>query len=56
MLIDVDGKSYPDWSRKKKIDPAIRDFRFLQYDMMFGKKNGMWKFFPELRAGFGLRV
>ena len=39
MLIGADGKAFPDWARKKEIDPAIRDFRLLQYDMMFGKQE-----------------
>jgi len=47
MLIDADGKDYPDWSRKREIDPVIRDFRFLQYDMMFDKRQSQWMFFPE---------
>ena len=49
MLIDADGKPYPDWSRKKEIDPAIRDFRLLQYDMMFGDRDGTWEFFRRSR-------
>lgn len=47
MLISADGKDFPDWARKRPIDPAITDFRLLQYDMMFGKRSGTWKFFPE---------
>ena len=27
-------------ARRRLIDPAIRDFRLLQYDMMFGKRHG----------------
>jgi phosphoglycerol transferase MdoB-like AlkP superfamily enzyme len=53
MLIGADGKSYPDWARKKEIDPAIRDFRLLQYDMMFGDRDGTWEFFPEIEATSG---
>lgn len=47
MLLSTDGKATADWLRSKDIDPAIRDFRLLQYDMMFGKKHGAPKFFPE---------
>jgi hypothetical protein len=36
-----------DWARQKKIDPMVRDFRYLQYDMMFGKRRGAAEFFPE---------
>ena len=48
LLIDADGKDYPDWARKRELDPAIRDFRFLQYDMMFDRKAAAPKFFPEM--------
>jgi phosphoglycerol transferase MdoB-like AlkP superfamily enzyme len=47
LLITPEGAAATDWSRSKKIDPAIRDFRLLQYDMMFGKKHGAPRFFPE---------
>ncbi len=53
MLIGTDGEAFPDWARKKEIDPAIRDFRLLQYDMMFGKRDATWEFFPELQATSG---
>jgi phosphoglycerol transferase MdoB-like AlkP superfamily enzyme len=48
MLIDADGKDYPDWARRREVDPAIRDFRFLQYDMMFDRKGAAPTFFPEM--------
>ncbi len=48
MLIRADGSSQADWSRDKAIDPAIRDFHYLQYDMMFGKRFGEKTFFPAL--------
>ena len=47
LLLSTDGKATADWSRSKNTDPAIRDFRLLQYDMMFGKKHGAPRFFPE---------
>lgn len=48
MLIGAKGESTPDWSREKAIAPTIRDFRYLQYDMMFGKRLGAPTWFPEL--------
>jgi phosphoglycerol transferase MdoB-like AlkP superfamily enzyme len=53
LLIGADGKPFPDWARKKKIDPAIRDFRLLQFDIMFGRRDGTRKFFPELEPVSG---
>lgn len=47
MLFGADGAATPDWARHKEIDPAIRDFRYLQYDMMFGKRRAGPDFFPE---------
>ncbi|RWP32138.1 LTA synthase family protein [Mesorhizobium sp.] len=47
LLLTPTGEDTPDWARKKQIDPAIRDFRLLQYDMMFGKRRAAPDFFPE---------
>ncbi len=47
LLLSASGEATPDWGRAKEIDPAIRDFRFLQYDMMFGKRRAAPSFFPE---------
>jgi phosphoglycerol transferase MdoB-like AlkP superfamily enzyme len=47
VLVTPRGMTTPDWGRAKKIDPAIRDFRLLQFDMMFGKRHGAKAFFPE---------
>ncbi|MER8731640.1 LTA synthase family protein [Mesorhizobium sp. M1227] len=47
LLLAPGGDATPDWSRQKEIDPAIRDFRLLQYDMMFGKRHAAPDFFPE---------
>jgi phosphoglycerol transferase MdoB-like AlkP superfamily enzyme len=47
LLLSDSGEPTPDWARQKQIDPAIRDFRFLQYDMMFGKHWAAPDFFPE---------
>lgn len=49
VLMPRTGEAVFDWSRQKDkdLDPAIRDFRWLQYDMMFGKRHGATPFFPE---------
>jgi phosphoglycerol transferase MdoB-like AlkP superfamily enzyme len=47
LLLSEDGQATPDWARQKEIDPAVRDYRYLQYDMMFGKHHGAPDFFPE---------
>jgi phosphoglycerol transferase MdoB-like AlkP superfamily enzyme len=45
MLIDAKGNGTGGWARKKTIDPLVRDFRFLQHDIMFGKQYGLERFF-----------
>lgn len=45
-LIGEDGTATPDWSRGKALDPVVRDFRMLQYDVMFGKQRAKGRFFP----------
>ncbi|TPK61773.1 LTA synthase family protein [Mesorhizobium sp. B2-4-15] len=47
LLLTPAGQATPDWSRQKEIDPAIRDFQLIQYDMMFGKRHAAPDFFPE---------
>jgi phosphoglycerol transferase MdoB-like AlkP superfamily enzyme len=47
MLVSIDDVATPDWSREKTIDPSIRDFRMLQYDMIFGRRHAAESFFPE---------
>jgi phosphoglycerol transferase MdoB-like AlkP superfamily enzyme len=47
MLLTPAGQATTDWSRQKEIDPAISDFRLIQYDMMFGKRHAAPDFFPE---------
>ena len=48
MLLSRDGATKTDWSLKgQKIDPLIRDYRFIQHDMMFGKQYGLEKLFPS---------
>ncbi len=56
MLIDAKGNATADWARKKTIDPLVRDFRFLQHDIMFGKQYGLERFFDShaelMNAGY----
>lgn len=56
MLIDAKGNGTAGWARKKTIDPLVRDFRFLQHDIMFGKQYGLERFFSShaelMAAGF----
>jgi phosphoglycerol transferase MdoB-like AlkP superfamily enzyme len=48
QLSTRDGKTFPNWSMdEKQIDPLIRDYRYLQYDMMFGDQHGLGRFFPS---------
>lgn len=49
MLIRADDTPTADWSREKALPPMIRDFRYLQYDMMFGKRHALPTYFPELQ-------
>lgn len=48
LLLAADGEPTLDWAQQKQIDPSIRDFRYLQYDMMFGKHRAAPDFFPEM--------
>jgi phosphoglycerol transferase MdoB-like AlkP superfamily enzyme len=50
MLLSSEDVSTPDWSEKSDTDPFINRFRLLQYDMMFGERAGLDKFFPEMKA------
>lgn len=56
MLIDAKGNGTAGWARKKTVDPLVRDFRFLQHDIMFGKQYGLERFFNShaelMAAGF----
>ncbi|MDG4878064.1 LTA synthase family protein [Mesorhizobium sp. WSM4935] len=47
LLLSPAGEATPDWARQKQIDPKINDFRFIQFDMMFGKRHSAPDFFPE---------
>jgi phosphoglycerol transferase MdoB-like AlkP superfamily enzyme len=47
MLVDTKGKETASWGRQKTIPPLIRDYRFLQHDMMFGQRYGTDRFFQS---------
>ncbi|KQS98299.1 MULTISPECIES: LTA synthase family protein [unclassified Rhizobium] len=47
MLVDAKGKETAAWSRQKTTPSLIRDYRFLQHDMMFGKRYGTERFFES---------
>lgn len=47
MLVGRDETVTTDWTRAKTVDPLIRDYRYLQYDAMFGKQAGLERFFPS---------
>lgn len=47
MLVDTKGKETAAWARQKTIPPLIRDYRFLQHDMMFGQRFGTERFFES---------
>jgi phosphoglycerol transferase MdoB-like AlkP superfamily enzyme len=50
LLIGADGRAYPDWARNHEVHTSIREMGLLQYDMMFGDRDGTWDFFPELEG------
>lgn len=52
-LLASDGSSSLDWARGKAVDPAVTNFQMLQYDIMFGKKFGMDRLFPQPEAPVG---
>jgi len=48
MLVSRDGEAKADWSMKgQTIDPLIRDYRYIQHDMMFGKEYSVDRMFPS---------
>ncbi|WP_028000635.1 LTA synthase family protein [Sinorhizobium arboris] len=47
MLIRKNGKEVADWQRQPKIPASLRDYRFLQHDMMFGKRYSTERFFKS---------
>lgn len=51
LLVGSEGAAALDWLRQEEVDPALRDFRLLQYDVLFGDKHAERRFFPETGAG-----
>jgi phosphoglycerol transferase MdoB-like AlkP superfamily enzyme len=50
MLVGKDGQSMTGWNDGGKKAPALlKDYRLLQYDMMFGEQFAKERFFPALR-------
>ncbi|OCP19061.1 MULTISPECIES: LTA synthase family protein [unclassified Ensifer] len=47
MLIRKNGKDVAEWSRQPKVPALLRDYRFLQHDMMFGKRYSTDRFFKS---------
>jgi phosphoglycerol transferase MdoB-like AlkP superfamily enzyme len=48
QLATRDDQTFPDWSRKEQdLDPMMRDYRYLQHDMMFGREYSLDRFFPS---------
>lgn len=48
QLATREGKAFPNWSLdEKQLDPLVRDYRYLQYDMIFGHQYGLGRFFPS---------
>ncbi|MQX16961.1 sulfatase-like hydrolase/transferase [Sinorhizobium terangae] len=47
MVIRKNGKDIAEWSRRPKIPASLRDYRFLQHDMMFGKRFSTDRFFKS---------
>lgn len=50
VLVDGAGEAQADWARAGAVDPLVRDFRLLQYDVMFGDRHAIGRFFPEGEA------
>ncbi|OCJ09533.1 cation tolerance protein CutA [Rhizobium sp. AC44/96] len=48
QLIARDNTPSPDWVlNPKNLDPLVRDYRYLQHDIMFGKAQSLERFFPQ---------
>ena len=52
MLVNAAGKGTPGWLQKPSVPPLLRDYRFLQHDMMFGQRYGTDRFFATHDALF----
>jgi phosphoglycerol transferase MdoB-like AlkP superfamily enzyme len=48
QLIARDNTPSPDWVlNPKNLDPLVRDYRYIQHDIMFGKARTLDRFFPQ---------
>ena len=47
MLVDKKGEGHPDWLMAPVADPALNDYRLVQYDTIFGEGFSTGKFFPK---------
>jgi phosphoglycerol transferase MdoB-like AlkP superfamily enzyme len=47
MLVGRGGETAADWSRGGQLDPRIRDYRLLQYDLLFGGKHSVERLFEQ---------
>jgi phosphoglycerol transferase MdoB-like AlkP superfamily enzyme len=48
QLIARDNTPSPDWVlNPKTLDPLVRDYRYIQHDIMFGKSHTLDRFFPQ---------
>ncbi len=48
QLATRDDQTFPDWGlNDQTLDPLVRDYRYLQHDMMFGRQYGLDRFFPS---------
>jgi phosphoglycerol transferase MdoB-like AlkP superfamily enzyme len=50
LLLSTDDREKHDWGASQSIDPLMGNFHLLQYDMMFGNRYGLRKFFPEMNV------
>lgn len=53
MVVDSKGIAHTGWSRGLGTDPALRDYRLIQYDTMFGDRHGQDRFFPSASSNYG---
>ncbi|MBX9464722.1 MAG: LTA synthase family protein [Aquamicrobium sp.] len=49
LLVDKNGSPTEGWSHAV-VDPLLRDYRLIQYDVMFGARHGADRFFPRIEA------
>ena len=52
MLVDGTGQPTTGWSRRPSARPLLRDYRLIQYDIMFGSGHAQPRLFPDEPAGY----